>query len=290
MSKQSIWLGMFRLQAKGHSRKLKLNRSHSHSPKCHRCPRCLKETLSWCLELRVSNNRMVMIHYPKCSINCCLLMVKHQTQCHSCRTLVLICRTYRWCLWIWTAWTWWEWMLNKCHQLNHLEILHLNQIKRNLGHNLHLKQAKLLQLGQGNKFHRVKQESKHLLHSKCHNLRRLKCLSLQLRLNQEFLQEMWTLHKLLNQAFNPQGRDQQNEIELRQINSHKPSKTHLRNQRVTWSSYHIKLSLNSTNFATVWWGIKLTSQDLRCRYCPLTGIPSISLGLTWPIWRSICSV
>ena len=217
-------------------------------------------------------------------------MAKHQTQCSSFKTLVLTCRTFRWCQWIWTTWTWWEWMLSKCHQLNHREILPLNQIKRNLGHNLYLKQAKLQPRGLGNKFHKVKQENRLLLHLKYLNLKHLQCLNLQLKLNQEFLQEMWTHHKHHNLAFNHLDKVQQNELELRQTSSHKPSKIHLRNQRVTWLPYHTKLSMNSTNYATVWWGTQLTSQDLQCQYCPLTEILSTFLGLTWPIWRSICSV
>jgi hypothetical protein len=54
--------------------------------------------------------------------------------------------------------------------------------------------------------------------------------------------------------------------------------------------YHTKLSMNSTNFATVWWDNQLISQDLQCQYCPLTEILPTFLGLIWPIWRSICSV
>ena len=293
MSKQSIWLGMFRLQVKAHSHSLKLNRNHNQaSHKCHRCTRCLRETLLWCLELRVSSNRMVMIHYLKCWINCCLPMDKLQTQCSSFKTLVSTCRTFRWCQWIWTVWTWWEWMLNKCHLLNHREILPLNQIKRNLDHNPLPKQAKLQPRGLGNKFHKVKQESKLRLHLKYPNLKHLKCLNLQLRLNQEFLQEMRTLHKHLNLAFNPLVKVQQSglEADLRQTSSHKPSKIQLRSQRVTWLPYHTKLSMNSTNFAIVWWETQLTSQDLRCQFYPSTGIPSTFLGLIWPIWRSIYSV
>ena len=81
-------------------------------------------------------------------------------------------------------------MGSKCHQLNHQEILPLNQIKRNLGHNLYLKQAKLQPRGLGNKFHKVKQENKLLLHLKYLNLKLLQSLNLQPKLNPEFLQEM----------------------------------------------------------------------------------------------------
>ena len=126
-------------------------------------------------------------------------------------------------------------MLNKCHQHNHQEILPLNQIKPNLDHNPHLKQPKPQLRDLVNKFHKVKLENKLLLHLKYPNLKHLKCLNLQLRLNQEFLQEMRTLHKHLNLAFNPLVKVQQNglEADLRQTSSHKPSKIQLRSQRVT---------------------------------------------------------
>ena len=126
-------------------------------------------------------------------------------------------------------------MLNKCHLLNHREILPLNQIKLNLDHNPHLKQHKPQLRDLDNKFHKVKLENKLLLHHKYPNLKHLKCLNLQLRLNQEFLQEMRILHRHLNLAFNPLVKVQQNEIEAeyRQTSSHKPSKIQLRSKRVT---------------------------------------------------------
>ena len=126
-------------------------------------------------------------------------------------------------------------MVNKCHLLNHREILPLNQIKLNLDHNPHLKQTKLQLQGLDNKSHKVKLENKPQLHLKYLNLKRLKCLNLQPKLNQEFLQEMQTHHKLPNLAFNLLVKVQQNglEVGLRQTSSRKPSKIQQRNQRVT---------------------------------------------------------
>ena len=101
-------------------------------------------------------------------------------------------------------------MLSKCHQHNHQEILHLNQIKRKLDLHQHLKQTQDLLPDLVSKYHRVRLGNRPLLPRKFRNLKPHRCHSLRPKLSQELHQVLLTHLKHLNQVFNHLDKVQQN--------------------------------------------------------------------------------